>query len=184
MPGQLPTAGIILLPLHQDINPPDVKLRQAAGVVFLMGILGWTCTCFGQEEASDSAREATVDFLKRRSLVVIPVVINDRVRVNLALDPHCQTVVLFGRWYERLLEGKKGRAERNGAERPPLSLFNTISVGPVVEYNVPIVVIPNNNPVNFFTSVNGIIGTRFFNDFDLVMDRRKQTITIRASARK
>jgi hypothetical protein len=138
-------------------------------------------------DTPDSLEQVTIDFVKRNSLVIVPVIINERVKVNLILDPYCQTVILFGKRYKKLVEKSKVKIRNRflwrGKDIEPISFDNSISIGPVVGENVPILVVPNSNPINFFTSVNGVIGTHFFAEFDLIIHKRTQTITIKRAVK-
>jgi hypothetical protein len=138
-------------------------------------------------DTPDSLEQVTIDFVKRNSLVIVPVIINERVKVNLILDPYCQTVILFGKRYKKLVEKSKVKIRNRflwrGKDIEPISFDNSISIGPVVGENVPILVVPNSNPINFFTSVNGVIGTHFFGEFDLIIHKRTQTITIKRAVK-
>jgi hypothetical protein len=130
-------------------------------------------------EKKPIADKNTIEFRTRNSLIIVPVEINDTLHVMLAIDPHCSSVVLFGKKYERLLEGSRPVSTQFPAkyEEGPVSVHNKISVGPVVGENVPILVVPNTNPLNFFTSVHGVIGSHFFATYDFQIDHKKQTLT-------
>jgi hypothetical protein len=131
----------------------------------------------GQDRAGkkDSLKDVTVEFWTRNRLIIIPVMINDTLRVNLAIDPHCRTIVLFGKRFSKLLR----EARTDAGELSASGDRYDISIGPVKRHDVPILVVPNSDPVNFFTSVNGIIGMQHFAGFELIMNRRKQTLTLK-----
>jgi hypothetical protein len=132
------------------------------------------------EAGADAERPMSVEFRSRNSLIIVHALINDTLRVNLALDPHCRSVILFGKKYSRLLEASLaiGRLHSFKDEAgPPVFPHNKLSIGPVVGENVPIVVLPNANPMNFFASVNGVMGTEFFAGFGISIDAKKEIIT-------
>ncbi|HYC86709.1 MAG TPA: hypothetical protein VEB86_15860 [Chryseosolibacter sp.] len=160
------------------------------GIVSLLFILTVGADCIGQDTLRPIAGtldEITIEIQKRNSLAIIPVMINGKIRVNLILDPYCQSVILFGKRYARLLEksklalhGKSAKV-RVGTRGPALSLSNYVSVGPVLGENLPILVVPNSDALNFFTSVHGVIGTEFFRNYDIEINRRLETMTIKRS---
>jgi hypothetical protein len=161
-------------------------MRLLAVFVFLLFISCGFCSGQGwfKSQRDDLADEQsddtnTVEFRTRNSLVIVPVKINDTLRVMLAIDPHCTSIVLFGKKYERLLAASSPVSTLLPGKHSdgPVSLHNKIAVGPVVGENVPILVVPNSNPLNFFTSVHGVMGSHFFSMYDLHIDHKKQTLT-------
>jgi hypothetical protein len=164
-------------------------ISRVVYLVLLFSVFG-TFVCRGQDakqSVKDSVNEMTIEIQKRNSLAIIPVIINGKIKVNLILDPYCQSVILFGKRYQRLLEKSKApRARRPLAIRlrrhdEALSVSNSISIGPVMGENVPILVVRNADAMNFFMSVNGVIGTEFFRHFEVNINRRMETMTIRKS---
>ena len=138
-----------------------------------------------QRAEADSTNEITVSYRTRNNLLVIPFTINESLKVNLLLDPRCKTVILFGKRYRKILRGKyrkniefKTPDEVNNISGP-VSYDNKISLGPARAENIQIVVVPNTNIFNFFTSVNGVIGSDFLSDYELVIHEQTQTVTIR-----
>src|SRR5687768_10840525 len=52
----------------------------------------------------DSVEEITLQYRTRNGLIILPVKINDTLKVNLVIDAQCKSVVLFGNRYYKLLE--------------------------------------------------------------------------------
>jgi hypothetical protein len=145
----------------------------------------------GQDQAAaNSISEITVSYRTRNNLLVIPFMINESLKVNLLLDPHCKTVILFGKRYKKILRSKRGNDVRYATSAVvdntsgPVSYDNKISLGPASADNIPIVVVPNTSIFNFFTSVNGVIGSDFLSDYELIIHERTQTVTIRPMRNK
>ena len=97
-------------------------------------------------------------------------------RVMLAIDPHCSSVVLFGKKYERLVNASLGISQKDASSEGVIP-HNKISIGPVVGKDVAILVVPNTNPLNFFTSVHGVIGSHYFDNYNFRIDHKKQELT-------
>src|ERR1044071_5938490 len=76
----------------------------------------------------DSANEITVSYRMRNNMLVIPFMINDSVKANLLLDPHCKTLILFGRRYARKLHNGKRVTDRS-------NLTHETSQDPVTHHN-------------------------------------------------
>lgn len=139
---------------------------------------------FSDSTKNNDSLEVSLQYRTRNHLVIIPVKINDTLKVNLILDAQCKSVILFGKRYHKLLEAtrqKSGLQENklSDSKIEYISLNNKISVGGMLNENMPIVVMPNINALNFFTSVNGVIGYDFLSRFDVSIDRKTSTITFR-----
>jgi hypothetical protein len=124
----------------------------------------------------EPVEESTIEFRTRNSLIIVPVVINDTMRVMLAVDPHCSSLVLFGKKYERMVRASLGIHSDDSPSEGVIA-NNKISIGPVIGRNVPILVVANTNPLNFFTSVHGVIGSHYFDGYNLRIDHKKQELT-------
>jgi|GEM_PF-6529714 len=159
------------------------------GVLLILILSAFFSECLAQAIESpqkDNTVETTIEIQKRNSLAIIPVVINNSLRVNLILDPYCQSVILFGKRYQRLLEKSKRPKDDHSRkfrknQGTVLSISNSVSIGPVMGENVPILVVPNADAMNFFSSVNGVIGTDFFKHFEIIINKRNETMTIKRS---
>ncbi len=136
---------------------------------------------FAQETASKSKSEDEdvniVHFYKKHKLIVVPATINDTLMVNLIVDPRCKSVVLFGKRFEKLLKTTRKANDEAEVKNNSLLLHNKITIGPATTEDISIAIIPNMDPMNFFTSVHGIIGFDLFRNYDVTMDRKKQIIT-------
>mgnify|MGYP003576681688 CR=1 FL=1 len=133
---------------------------------------------FGQSALLTGSNDSTLNYRTRNTLVIVRVVINDTMKVSLALDVHCRSVVLFGKKLGRQLEASRSLAGIGESKHESLSHNNKISIGPIEKDDVSILVVPNYNPVNFFTNVNGMISTSFFSDYSLMLDHKKQIMVL------
>jgi hypothetical protein len=57
----------------------------------------------------DSVREVTFRYKTVQGLILLPVIINDTVKVNLILDTGCRNLVLFGKRFQKLFDIQPGR---------------------------------------------------------------------------
>src|SRR5436190_8785141 len=118
-------------------------------------LLAFACTRTVAAPASgfylpDSLFEFTMRYKTVGGLIVLPVVINDSVRVNLILDTGCRNLLLFGKRFEHLFltEMKPVQFSGLGSGRPltgRLSLNNSVSIEAVTGKRIPIIVVPNKN---------------------------------------
>lgn len=132
---------------------------------------------FSQESLALDSCGTMVRYYKRHDLAVVPVMINDTLQVNMLLDPRCKSVILFGKRFEKLM--RESLKNVNATEKMGGQLFlnNTIEIGPVKGRNIAIAVTPNRDPMNFFLSINGVIGYDLLKDFNVVKDQKKQILT-------
>jgi len=146
-------------------------------LVCLSFLLSQSFNSNGQISLAADSCATTVRYYKRNELAVVPVMINDTLQVNMLLDPRCKTVVLFGKRFEKLM--RESIKNGNGTEKMKGELFldNTIEVGQVKATNIRIAVVPNRDPMNFFLSINGVIGYNVFRDFQIVRDQKHQILT-------
>jgi hypothetical protein len=146
-------------------------------IVLLISILNISIVS-AQESASGEpdADINIVHFYKKNKLIVVPAIINDTLKVNFIVDPRCKSVVLFGKRFEKLLRPVHGGAT-GSSKNDHLLLNNKITIGPATTENIAIAIVPNMDPMNFFTSVHGIIGFNMFGNYDISMDKKKQIIT-------
>jgi hypothetical protein len=142
--------------------------------LFLPGTRG-TGQHFAQTEPA--AADSVVNYRTLHDLMIVPVIINQTVRVHLILEPKCKSLILFGKRFYKLLENSNGGTRVPGAVGNGLISFgNQISIGPLMEDDIDIVIVPNYNPMNFFNSVNGIIGPGLLAKFHPIMDAKNQTL--------
>lgn len=153
-------------------------------LLFILIILSSTSS-FGQLRKNTRSKTDslyyTFEFRTRNDLIIVPVTINERLRVDLALDPHCKTMILFGTRYKKILNGKKKTSAEKGSDQY-FSFHNYVRLGPASEENVTIVVIPNKDAVNFFTGVHGVIGTEMLSSYQVSVDRKKMLMTVKPAS--
>jgi hypothetical protein len=122
------------------------------------------------------------------NLIILPVTINDSIKVNLILDTGCRSLVLFGKRFQKLFRIAQGQAIKFsglGSGDPvygKLSLDNTVSIDAVIGNNIPIVVVPSQNLFQYYPNVHGVIGYDIFTKFEVEIDSKRQIITFRPAA--
>jgi hypothetical protein len=121
-------------------------------IVFL--VIANISLSFAQETASKNKSEdediTIVHFYRKHKLIVVPATINETTR---------------------------RASDAADAQNSSLLLHNKIAIGPATTEDISIAIIPNMDPMNFFTSVHGIIGFDLFRNYDITMDKKKQIIT-------
>ena len=132
--------------------------------------------------------EVTFRYKTVNSLVILPVVINDTVRVNLILDTGCRNLVLFGKKFQKLFKAepnKKVQFSGLGTGEPitgRLSLNNKVSIASVIGENIPVVLVPSQNVFASYANIHGVIGYDILFKFEIELNPRKQLITFRTAA--
>ncbi|MBT1705299.1 aspartyl protease family protein [Chryseosolibacter indicus] len=136
----------------------------------------------------DSMMKVTLKFRTLSNLIILPVTINDSVKVNLLLDTGCRNLVLFGKKFEKLLSVDKtkevifsGLGDGN-AVLGHLSLNNRVTIDAVLGRSVPIVVVPQKNLFGKYKDIHGVIGYDIFQKFEIEINSRTQEITFRPAA--
>jgi hypothetical protein len=133
----------------------------------------------------DSVEEMTLRYKPVKGLIVLPVIINDSIRLNLILDTGCRNLVLFGKRFQKLLKLNPSRQIQFsglGSGKPVhgfLSLSNKVSIGQVLGESIPVVVVPERNVLGMYDNVHGVIGYDIFLKFEIELNTRAQTITFR-----
>jgi hypothetical protein len=136
----------------------------------------------------DSIGEMTLRYRCVKNLIVLPVVINDSIRVNLILDTGCRNLVLFGKRFQKLLKlnsGKQIQFSGLGIGSPVhgfLSLSNRASIHQVLGEKIPVVVVPDRNIFSLYRNIDGVIGYDIFLKFEIELNPREHTITFRPAA--
>lgn len=133
----------------------------------------------------DSVSEVTFRYKRVNNLILLPVTINDSIRLNLILDTGCRNVVLFGRRFLKQLDLHPDRrvefsglgSGRSLAGR--VSLENKVSIDAVLGERIPVVVVPNPNLFGSYMGVDGVIGYDIFIKFEVELLTRQQRITFR-----
>lgn len=133
----------------------------------------------------DSVLEMTLPYRSVQNLIILPVMINDNVRVNLILDTGCRNLVLFGKKFNNLFTLEKNHPVRFsglGSGEPvvgSVSLNNKVSIHQVLGDKIPIVVVPSRNIMDRYKNVDGVIGYDIFFKFEIEIDPVARTITFR-----
>jgi hypothetical protein len=133
----------------------------------------------------DSLTELTIRYKTIRNLILLPVVINDSIKVNLVLDTGCRNLVLFGKKFQNLFNLDKNRKvmfSGLGSGDPIfgfLSLSNRVTISQVIGERIPVVVVPSKNVWSQYSEVHGVIGYDILVKFEIELNPRKQTITFR-----
>ena len=137
----------------------------------------------------DSVSEMTLSYRTVKGLIVLPVTINDTVKVNLILDTGCRNLILFGRKFRNDFTFNGGKPvvfSGLGAGRPvtgKLSLGNTVSIESVLGQQIPVVVVTTSDLFEAYHKVDGVIGYDIFLKFEIELNARAQTITFRPAQR-
>lgn len=137
----------------------------------------------------DSVHEVTLKYKSIHNLVLLPVVINDTIKVNLILDTGCRNLVLFGKRFQKLFQlqkDKKIQFSGLGSGKPiygSLSLDNSVSIDAVIGERIPVVIVPNQNLFGAYINVHGVIGYDIFTKFEIELNPARQLITFRPAAR-
>lgn len=133
----------------------------------------------------DSVNEMTLRYRSIKNLIILPVVINDSIKVNLILDTGCRNLVLFGKRFEKLFKLNPDRQIQFsglGSGKPVhglLSLSNKVSIQEVLGESIPVVVVGSKNLFGLYHEVHGVIGYDIFLRFEIELDPREQKITFR-----
>src|SRR5690349_16842713 len=94
----------------------------------------------------DSIHEVSLKYRGLKNLVILPVVINDTLKVNLILDTGCRNLVLFGERFDKyfdLYQNKKIQFSGLGSGKPiigNLALNNKVTIDAVIGQKIPVVV--------------------------------------------
>ncbi len=137
----------------------------------------------------DSIKEMTLRYRSVENLIVLPVLINDRVVVNLILDTGCRNLVLFGKKFKSLLDLEKNKTIQFsglGNGKPVvggISLHNKISIHQVLGERIPVVVVPSRNVLVPYRDIDGVIGYDIFFKFEIQLNPAEKTITFRPAHR-
>ncbi|MCI0751002.1 MAG: retropepsin-like domain-containing protein [Flammeovirgaceae bacterium] len=119
-------------------------------------------------------QKATISFVFMENLVVIPVLINDSIKVNLILDTGCRNLVLFGKKFLKEFMMTQARPIQfsglgsGKAVHGSLSIGNSIVIGEAMGVNIPVVIVPQKNLFTRFNGqVDGVIGFDLFSRFEV-----------------
>lgn len=134
--------------------------------------------------ASD-VREITFRYQTMNNLIILPVIINDSIKVNLILDTGCRNLVLFGKQFRKKFitdPNRKIQFSGLGTGKPvtgKLAINNKVSLQAVAGEKIPVVIVENKNLFSAYSDVHGIIGYDVFIKFEIELNTSKQLITFR-----
>jgi len=133
----------------------------------------------------DSLHEVTFHYKTLGNLIILPVTINDSIKVNLILDTGCRNLVLFGTRFNRFFElhpDKKVNFSGLGSGKPVsgrLSLNNKVSIDAVIGEKIPVIIIPDQRLFRSDDDVDGIIGYDIFIKFEVELNCARRRVTFR-----
>ena len=136
----------------------------------------------------DNVSEVTFKFQNIRDLVVLPVTINDSIKVNLILDTGCRNLVLFGKKFQKLFQTQPDQHVQFsglGTGSPihgKLSLNTKVSIHAVIGEQIPVVIVPQQNLFSAYPNVHGVIGYDILIKFEIEIDPVRKFITFRPAA--
>jgi hypothetical protein len=130
----------------------------------------------------DTIAEMTMKYRAIQNLIILPVTINNNVRVNLILDTGCRNLVLFGKRFKKLLKVNlekqivfSGLGDGD-AVKGYLSTGNEVSIQSIHGHQIPIVVVPDQNLFETFPEVDGIIGYDIFLKLEIEINSKLRTL--------
>lgn len=162
-----------------------IQLVLAAILIALCPRLLQASTSRAGFSMPDSLKEVTFKYRSHGNLIILPVTINDSVKVNLILDTGCRNLVLFGTQFNRFFElhpEKKVNFSGLGSGKPVsgrLSLNNKVSIDAVIGEKIPVVIIPDQKLFRPGDDVDGIIGYDIFIKFEVELICARRQITFR-----
>jgi hypothetical protein len=145
---------------------------------------------FGKETTAgfflpENVQEITFKYHTISNLILLPVTINDSIKVNLILDTGCRNLVLFGKQFQKKFitdPNRKVQFSGLGNGKPvngKLSLANTVSIHAVLGEKIPVVLVDDKNLFSAYANVHGIIGYDIFIKFEIELNTEKKLITFR-----
>ena len=165
----------------------NLCLLQVAILIF------FCCTVYANPNAGfflpDSVQEMKLKFRTIKNLIILPVVINDSIKVNLILDTGCRNLVLFGKRFQKLLKINPGKEVifsglgSGNAVSGKLSLGNKVGLETIQGTGLPIVIVNDKNVFGTYNDIHGIIGYDIFLKFEIEINPRVQVITFRPALR-
>ena len=133
----------------------------------------------------DSLHEVTLNYRGLKNLIILPVTINDTLKVNLILDTGCRNLVLFGEHFNKYFDlylNKKIQFSGLGSGKPVLgnlALNNKVTIDAVIGQKIPVVIIPDQKLFASNQRIDGIIGYDIFIKFEVELNCAQQVITFR-----
>ena len=135
----------------------------------------------------DSIFEFSMRYKTINNLIILPVTLNDSVKVNLLLDTGCRNMLLFGKRFEKLFRMQPRPVEfsGHGSGKPVvgrLSLNNEVSIQMVKGRKIPLIIVPEKNLFSTLPNVHGVIGYEIFAKFEIEFNFPEKTITFRSAS--
>lgn len=133
----------------------------------------------------DSVNEFSLTYRSVNNLIVLPVTVNDSIKLNLVLDTGCRNLVLFGKRFEKslaIVSGRKIEFSGMGSGKNisgGLSLNNVVSIGRIIGNKIPVVVVPAKSIFKDYMKIDGIIGYDIFTRFEIELWPSNALITFR-----
>lgn len=166
------------------------SLREVASIIFLMSTITFSALASNNSAGfflPDSVQQMTIKYRTVKGLIVLPVTINDTIKVNLILDTGCRNLILFGKRFMKMFKMSSARPiefSGLGSGRPvtgKLSIGNKVSINHVLGNQIPVVVVGSNNVVGNYHNVHGVIGYDIFQKFEIELNASVQTVTFRSA---
>jgi hypothetical protein len=130
----------------------------------------------------DGHSHTTIKFEQYRDLIVIPVVMNDTVRLKLVLDTGTRSLLLYGKKFRRLSNLRRDKSVKvtgwgspNGVDAC-LSYPNSISLGKVRGDALGVAIVDHGHMFDDIPSIDGIIGYELFVRFAVEINYKTSTI--------
>jgi hypothetical protein len=130
----------------------------------------------------DGHSHTTIKFEQYRDLIVIPVVMNDTVRLRLVLDTGTRSLLLYGKKFKRLSNLRRDKHVKVSGWGSPkgvdacLSYPNTISLGKIRGDALGVAVVDHGHMFYDIPSIDGIIGYELFVRFAVEINYQTSTI--------
>ncbi len=167
-------------------------MKSFLRVSFLL-LWGFNNCAYGAESKAgfflpENVSEVTFKFHSVRNLIVLPVIINDSIKVNLILDTGCRNLVLFGKKFQKFFKTEPDKKIQfsglglGDAIHGKLSLNNKVSIHAVLGEKIPVVLVSDKNLFSAYSDIHGVIGYDIFIKFEIELDHMKQLITFRPAA--
>jgi|SRR5688572_10304531 hypothetical protein len=165
-----------------------MKFLVSAALLFLSTALSLALDSKAGFFLPENVSEVTFKFQTVQNLIVLPVTINDTIRVNLILDTGCRNLVLFGKKFQKLFSTEHGQSVQFaglGSGKPvngKLSLNNKVSIHAVIGEQIPVVVVPHQNLFSAYQNIHGVIGYDILIKFEIELNSHQKLITFRPAA--
>jgi hypothetical protein len=152
---------VLVLSVYSAFGSPETK----AGYQFL-----------------DGFSHTTIRFERYRDLIIIPVVLNDSIKLRLVLDTGTRSLLLYGKKFrglQNLRRDKKVKVTGWGSPKGVdafLSFPNKISLGEIRGEALGAAIVDHGRMFNDIPAIDGIIGYELFVRFAVEINYRTKTI--------